>query len=46
VLNAILRFEYPPLLALSGETNFDEEVRALVSLIVEGLGGGRSRAAT
>ena len=44
VLNAIVRFEYPPLLALSGETNFDEEARAVVSLIVEGLNRGRGEA--
>ncbi len=44
VLNAIVRFEYPPLLALSGETNFDEEARAVVSLIVEGLNRGRAQA--
>ncbi len=44
VLNAIVRFEYPPLLALSGEANFDEEARAVVSLIVEGLNRGRGEA--
>ena len=46
VLNAIVRFEYPPLLALSGETNFDEEVRAVVSLIVDGLSRERTQAAS
>ena len=46
VLNAIVRFEYPPLLALSGETNFDEEVRAVVSLIVDGLSPERTQAAS
>ncbi len=46
VLNAIVRFEYPPLLALSGETNFDEEVRAVVSLIVDGLSRDRTQAAS
>ncbi len=39
VLNAIVRFEYPPLLALSGETDFEAEARDLVSLIVDGLRG-------
>jgi len=39
VLNAIVRFEYPPLLALSGDTNFEAEARALVALIVNGLRG-------
>jgi len=46
VLNAIVRFEYPPLLALSSETNFDEEVRAVVSLIVDGLSRDRTQAAS
>ena len=46
VLNAIVRFEYPPLLALSGETNFDEEARAMVSLIVDGLSGDPAKAST
>ena len=46
VLNAIVRFEYPPLLALSGETNFDEEVRAVVSLIVDGLSRERTQGAS
>ena len=44
VLNAIVRFEYPPLLALSDQTNFDEEARAMVSLIVDGLTGGPAEA--
>ena len=46
VLNAIVRFEYPPLLVLSAETNFDEEVRAVVSLIVDGLRPERTEAAS
>ena len=46
VLNAIVRFEYPPLLVLSAETNFDEEVRAVVSLIVDGLSPERTEAAS
>jgi len=46
VLNAIVRFEYPPLLVLSAETNFDEEVRAVVSLIVDGLSRERTQAAS
>ncbi len=37
VLNAIVRFEYPPLLVLSGDADFDEEARALVALLVDGL---------
>ena len=40
ILNATVRFEYPPLLALSGQSNFDDEARAVVSLIVDGLSGG------
>ena len=44
VLNAIVRFEYPPLLVLSAETNFDEEVRAVVSLMVDGLSRERTQA--
>jgi len=44
VLNAIVRFEYPPLLALSDQANFDEEARAMVSLIVDGLTGGPAEA--
>ena len=44
VLNAIVRFEYPPLLALSEHANLDDEVRALVGLIVDGLGHGRNGA--
>ena len=37
VLNAIVRFEYPPLLALSDHANLDDEARAVVALIVNGL---------
>ena len=37
VLNATVRFEYPPLLALSGDTDFEAEVHALIALIVDGL---------
>ncbi len=44
VLNAIIRFEYPPLLALSDHANHEEEIRALVDLIVVGLGHGRGEA--
>jgi AcrR family transcriptional regulator len=40
VLNAFVRFEYPPLLALSSHANLDEEVREMVALIVDGLGRG------
>ena len=40
VLNAVVRFEYPPLLALSDQANLDDEVRAVVTLIVNGLGHG------
>ena len=39
VLNAIVRFEYPPLLALSSDTDFEAEARDLVFLIVDGLRG-------
>tara|TARA_Y100000588_G_scaffold15024_1_gene16104 strand:- start:5256 stop:5879 length:624 start_codon:yes stop_codon:yes gene_type:complete len=39
VLNATVRFEYPPLLALSGDTDYEAEARALIALIVDGLRG-------
>ena len=42
VLNAFVRFEYPPLLALSSHDKLDEEVREVVALIVDGLGRGRT----
>ena len=44
ILNATVRFEYPPLLALSGQSNFDDEARAVVSLIVDGLSHDRGDA--
>jgi AcrR family transcriptional regulator len=37
VLNASVRFEYPPLLALSVDADFESEARALVALLVDGL---------
>ena len=46
VLNAIVRFEYPPLLVSSDGAKLDQEARALVSLIVDGLSRGRAAAAS